>query len=188
VVWLDALDLPLAAHLGAVFAEGGDPAAARPNVPAVPDEAFAQGGVVPDGTPEAPRHSPMFRYPWTAVLAALDAAPAHADGSRRVRYTSPADGGPVIPTMDCYAWRLARGRATQRYRTTANAVCLAVAGTGVSQVGEETIEWRQHDVFTVPHWNWVSHRAASEGAHLFLFTDREVLRRVGLLREEFAAP
>jgi gentisate 1,2-dioxygenase len=32
----------------------------------------------------------------------------------------------------------------------------------------------------------VSHRATSAAAHLFIFTDREVLSRVGLLREETA--
>jgi gentisate 1,2-dioxygenase len=187
VVWLDALDMPLAAHFGAIFAEGGDPAHALPNVPTIADAAFAHGGVIPEGEGNGAPHSPMFRYPWSAVLAALDAAPAHDDGGVRVRYTNPADGGPVMPTMDCTAWRLARAQATRRARTTANAVCLAVDGEGASEIGGETIAWRRHDVFTVPHWSWASHRATSERAHLFVFTDREVLRRVGLLREEFAA-
>jgi gentisate 1,2-dioxygenase len=65
-------------------------------------------------------------------------------------------------------------------------VCLVVDGEGVSQVGDETIEWRQHDVFTVPRWNWVSHEAAGDGAHLFMFTDREVMRLLHFLREETA--
>jgi gentisate 1,2-dioxygenase len=101
-----------------------------------------------------------------------------------VHYTNPVTGGPVMPTLDCYAWRLARGFATARYRTTANAVCLVVAGEGVSTIGDTTVEWRKNDVFTVPQWHWTSHRAMSPHAHLFMFTDREVLRRVGLLREE----
>jgi gentisate 1,2-dioxygenase len=184
VVWLDGLDMPLAAHLGAIFAEGGDPRHTKPNVPMPQDAAFAQGGVVPEGTATGRPHSPMFRYPWGSVLAALDANVPHADGSRRVRYTDPASGGPVMATMDCYAWRLARGQRTAPYRTTANAVCLAVGGEGVSTIGGETIAWRDHDVFSVPHWNWISHRAASADAHLFIFTDREILRGAGLLREE----
>ena len=52
------------------------------------------------------------------------------------------------------------------------------------QYGNESFVWRKHDVFTVPHWNWVSHRAMCPEAHLFMFTDREILRRTGLLREE----
>jgi gentisate 1,2-dioxygenase len=186
VVWLDALDMPLASHLGAIFAEGGD-AYDKANLPAIAADAFAQGGVVPTIAPAETPYSPMFRYPWTSVRAALAASPEDADGSRRVRYTNPVDGGPVIPTMDCYALELAGGRVTSRHRTTANAVCLVVDGEGVSKIGGETLEWRKHDVFTLPHWNWISHRATSAKAHLFMFTDREVLKRVGLLREESAS-
>lgn len=186
VVWLDALDLPLAAHLGAIFADGAD-LYDRSNVPGVPETAFAQAGIMPDMPMGDAPYSPLFRYPWTSVLAALDATPALDDGSRRIHYTNPVDGGPVMATMDCYATRLGRGQPTQRMRTTANAVCLAVDGEGVSQVGDRTIAWKKHDVFTVPYWNWASHRAGSETAHLFMFTDREVLRRVGLLREETEA-
>jgi gentisate 1,2-dioxygenase len=185
VVWLDGLDMPLAAHLGAIFSEGGGGAAA--NTPAIGDAAFAQAGLTPAIALDETPHSPMFRYPWSKVLAALDGAPEHADGSRRVHYTNPVDGGPVMPTMDCYAWCLARGADTARARSTANTVCLAVEGEGVSSIGGETFEWKKHDVFTVPHWNWASHRATSARAHLFMFTDREVLSRVGLLREETAS-
>jgi gentisate 1,2-dioxygenase len=184
VVWLDALDLPLTANLGALFSEHGGTNAFADDISALPDAAFAGAGLVPvvDAAPVS--YSPMFRYPWTRTVAALDEAPAHADGSRGLRYTNPVDGGPAILTMDCYATRLTRGEATQTMRSSANAVYLAVDGEGVSRVGDETIEWRQHDVFTVPHWNWTTHEAMSETAHLFHFTDREVLRRLNFLREE----
>lgn len=185
VVWLDALDMPLAAHLGAVFSEGA--AAYGSNLPTVNGTAFAHAGItpmLPDGT--APRAA-MFRYPWTAVMEALDAAPEQPDASRRVRYTNPVDGGPVMATMDCYAWRLTRGVATVRSRSTANAVCLVVDGDGASTIGGKSFSWTKHDVFTVPHWNWTSHRAVSPTAHLFMFTDREVLNGLGLLRDETAA-
>ena len=187
VVWLDGLDLPLSAHLGAIFAEGGAAYDRNTNVPGLAAGALAEGGLTPAMPFDEKPHSPMFRYPWSRVLAALDSAPDHGDGSRRVHYTNPVDGGPVMPTMDCYAWRLGRDRPTAKYRSTANAVCLAVDGEGVSTIGDITIEWRRHDVFTVPLWHWTSHRALSSTAHLFMFTDREVLRRTGLLREETVA-
>jgi len=185
VVWLDGLDLPLSSYLGAIFSEGGA-AYDRSNAPHLSAGAFAEGGITPAIAFGETPHSPMFRYPWQRVLAALDAVPDRDDGSRRVHYTNPADGGPVMPTMDCYAWRLARKRPTAKDRTTANAVCLAVDGEGVSTIGETKLEWRKNDVFTVPHWQWASHRALSDAAHLFIITDREVLRRTGLLREETA--
>jgi gentisate 1,2-dioxygenase len=67
-----------------------------------------------------------------------------------------------------------------------NAVCVVVEGEGVSQIGDRRIEWGRRDVFTVPHWNWVSHKAGKGGATLFMMTDRELMRRMGYLREEHA--
>ena len=186
VVWLDGLDLPLASHLGAIFADGGGTNAFDQNLSALPDAAFAQGGVLPeDGGAPVP-YSPMFRYQWKSVMTALNAAPVQPDGTRRVRYTNPMNGGPVMPTLDCYASRIPRGLDTARHRSTANAVFLVVNGEGVSSIGDQTLEWKQHDVSTVPYWNWATHFAKSAEAHLFMFTDREVLRRTGFLREETA--
>lgn len=184
VVWLDALDVPLAHNLGTVFSEGGRPNEFDDNSSTVPDGAFLKGGVVPVESGTELPYSPMFRYPWTATLETFTATPASRDGSKRVRYTNPMDGGPVITTLDSYAWEIRKDQATAPFRTTANAVFLAVDGAGVSQVGDKTIEWNKHDVFTVPHWNWTSHKAVSETAHLFMFTDREVMRRLHFLREE----
>jgi gentisate 1,2-dioxygenase len=39
-------------------------------------------------------------------------------------------------------------------------------------------------VFTLPHWNWISHTAASDDAVIFMMTDREFLAMTGYLREE----
>ena len=88
--------------------------------------------------------------------------------------------------MDCYAWELARDRETRPLRTTSNAIVTVVEGEGRSTVGEETIDWAEHDVFTVPHWNWSAHVATSQTARLFLYTDREVLRLFNFLRDEYA--
>ena len=112
-VWLDALDIPLAQNLGPMFMEHGGSNAREFDLSAIPDRAFAVAGYVPDTDAPATPYSPMFRYPWTQTLAALEAAPAAPDGARRVRYTNPVDGGPVIRSMDCYAWELARGRETR---------------------------------------------------------------------------
>ena len=71
-------------------------------------------------------------------------------------------------------------------RSTANAIVTVVEGEGSSTVGEETFEWAARDVFTLPHWNWITHTAASDVARLFAYTDREVLRLFNFLREEFA--
>jgi gentisate 1,2-dioxygenase len=186
VVWFDGLDLPLARYLDTVFLELGntrtsnaEPVASRAS--ALQPEAAL---LPPDALDPAIAGGSPYRYAWARAHAALMAAPRQADGSRLLRYVHPASGGAVLPTLDCYLQSLAPGRSTQCRRSTSNAVCVVVRGEGASRVGEQAIRWRTHDVFTVPHWNWVQHTAASEDAVLFLMTDREFIAATGYLREE----
>lgn len=183
VVWLDALDAPLIRHLRCVDFEPG-PARDLPVLP--PDSSFVAAGLVPTQI-ASPGHSPIFRYSWEAAAGALEAVLAGRDGARTIRYTNPQTGGAVMTLIDCYLTSLERGTETVPRRTTANAACLVVDGEGSSQVGEKTIRWSKYDVFTLPCWQWVTHRASSDGAKLFQVTDREVLRRLDLLREELGS-
>ena len=111
--------------------------------------------------------------------------PVAADGARTLRYTNPANGGAVMSLMDFYLMGLQPNAETRPYRTTSNAACLVVEGDGVSAIGAETISWQKYDVFTLPAWQWVSHKAIVRDTRLFQVTDREVLRRLDLLRDEF---
>ena len=186
VAWVDILDVPLVGSLDAVFGEYGPTGDYPDSIAALPDTSFAGGGLVPVTDRAATSHTPRMRYAWQDVVAALSATPAGADGARVVRYANPVDGGSVIPTLDAYALELAPGRDTRRARTTANAVCVVIEGTGESRIGEATQRWAARDVFTVPHWSWAIHRAEGGPARLITVTDREVLVRLGLLREELA--
>lgn len=184
IVWLDALDVPLASNLGTLFSEHTGSNEFPCDKSMLSDDAFAAAGLVPvNDAPDMP-YSPMFRYPWTRTIMAFQDMPVDDDGAKRLRYTNPVDGGPVILTLDSYAWELSRGAETRTARSSANAVCLVVDGEGVSQIGGETIQWQRNDVFTVPHWRWASHKAVSDTAHIFMFTDREVIKRLHFLREE----
>jgi len=162
--WFDAANMPLVCGLEASFFEPG-----RRD-----DGDFwnAGAGVVR-----------QYRYPGDEMRRKLDAVPADSGGAKLLRYTGAA-GGPVMPTLDCYAARLAKGAATRPMRATWNAVVLVVAGEGRSTVGEQTFDWSQHDVFTVPHWTWASHAARSGDAELFLVTDRAVYEALDLARVE----
>jgi gentisate 1,2-dioxygenase len=186
VVWCNGFDLPLARYLDVTFAESGPVRDIPVDMGALPDEALNWSGLLPTGMP-VPQHSPLFRYAWMDAHSALAALPCERDGSRVLRYVSPATGRAVLPTLDCYLMGLGAGAATRGYRTTHNAVCVVVEGEGESQVGETRIAWERHDIFTLPHWNWVTHTAARGGATLFIMTDRELIRRMGYLREEFQA-
>jgi gentisate 1,2-dioxygenase len=181
IIWLDALDVPLHRYLGTDAFEPG-PVHDLPNIP--DDAAFATPNIVPELADGAPAFSPVFRYPWAAARKALTAAPIWKDGSRRVRYVNPLTGGSTMPMMDCYLTEIEKGRETVRFRTTSNAVCLVCEGKGTTQVGEDTLRWDAHDVFSLPHGNWITHRA-DETATLFVVTDRDVLRRLDLLKEQY---
>jgi gentisate 1,2-dioxygenase len=180
-VWVDALDVPLHNYM-----ETGEfePGPAKGVVSLPPDSAFATG-FTPADTPEAAqRYSPLFRYPWDVAVKTLEAMPAAADGSRRLRYTNPVTGGAVMSTIDCYLLGLTGGQATRAYRTNSNCVCVVKEGEGSSQVGEETITWGPKDIFALPHGQWISHTASTKTARIFQITDRETLRRLDYLRDE----
>jgi len=182
LVWFDGLDLPLAAHLGSVFLQF------QPEEPMPPqvDDDILRAGALPAGF-DAGRanHSPRYRYAADEINAALSALPAHADGSRLLRYVNPAGGSAVMPTLDCYALRLTPHAATRAYRTTSNAIAVVAKGAGTSTIGGQTLHWQQNDVFTLPHWHWISHCAEQADSQLFLMTDQSLLAATGYLRKEY---
>lgn len=186
MIWFDGLDLPLLHHLDGMFFEiaGADadavvppptaaPRAQRPAVLLGPDCGAADGAA-----------ANRYRFAWERASKALAGAVALADGSRWLRYVDGDSQGAVLPTLDCYLLACAPDRPTRRYRSTSNAVCVVARGQGSSRVGATTIAWSAHDVFTLPHWNWISHTAVSDDAVIFQMTDREFLASMGYLREE----
>ena len=180
IVWLDALDAPLHRHLGTDAFEPGP----THDMPAHADDAaFAMPSIVPD-LAEPPAYSPVFRYPWAEAAGAVAAAPRWKDGTRRVRYVNPLTGGPVMSLLDCYLVEIDGAAETIPFRSTGNAVAAVVEGHGTSRIGEQTLQWGPKDVFSLPHGNWIAHRAEAS-ARLFVVTDRDVLRRLDLLKEEF---
>ncbi len=182
MIWLDVLDVPFHRYLDTGVFEPG-PAHDLPELP--PDEAFSATGLAPaSGMADMP-YSPMFRYPWEAAQAALAALPPAPDGSRRLFYTNPLTGGPTMATMECSILSLAAGRPARAYRTNSNSAFLVVDGEGRSEVGGTTVEWRRHDIVSLPHGHWISHAAEAGGAHLFEVSDREILRRLHILHDEF---
>ena len=179
IVWLDALDVPLHAFMGTGAFEPG-PAHDVPET--MPDDAYAQPGLVPEGVAALP-WSPMFRYPWSDVVAALPRAPRGRDGARRVRYTNPANGGPAMAMLDCFALQI-EAETTRRMRSTANTICVVVEGEGETRIDGQTLRWGPRDVFSLPGGTWTSHQSSGR-ARLFQATDRDVMRRLDLLRDDF---
>lgn len=180
IVWLDILDSHLHRHLGTVRPNEPGPVHDVPGLP--PDAAFGSANVVPDIS--SGPHSPVFRYPLAEAVAALGNVPPATDGSRRIRYVNPLTGGPVMSTLDCYLVELNSGIDTLPFRTSANAICAVVSGQGSSQIGDTALSWEQRDVFSLPHDLMIRHHA-EQPSRLFIVTDREVYRRLGLLTEKW---
>ena len=185
-VWLDALDAPLHQHFNTVVFEPG-PSNFPDNdpPPQIDGRAYESGGILPDAAATDQPYSPIFKYPLEKVIETLSQMPAAADGSKRVRYTSPLTGGAAMPGIDCYMLAPATGTETRPYRTNANMVCLAVEGDGVSHVGETEMKWQKNDIFSLPRHHWISHRATSTDAKLLQLTDRETLLKLDYLNEEY---
>ena len=185
IIWFDAANMPLIRAVDAHFFEPGDP---RNNAFWQVDEGeenlWTESGLRAEGATAGPVNSPKYRYPGEATRRLLAAAPAGADGMRTIRYVNPSNGGAVMPTLDCYAGRLGKEAPTRPKRTTWNVVCLVVAGEGRSTIGDQTFEWSQHDVFTIPHWTFARHEARGGDADLFMVTDKSAFERLDLVREE----
>lgn len=182
IIWLDVLDASLHRYLGTDQFQPG-PANDIPDV--VSDEAFAQPGLVPDTGGVTENYSPLFRYSWAQAQDAIKNAPLGKDGTRRIRYANPLNGGPIMMSLDCYLVGLDAGLETKPFRTSANSVCAIVEGEGVSHIGEEKLKWGPRDIFSIPRNNWITHHAGDSPARMFVTTDRDVLARLDLLNEEW---
>ncbi len=183
--WFDAANMPLICALDANFFEPGDPKIEDFwRVDEGAEKLWSEAGLATQGAAEAATHSPKYRYPGEAVRRLLGAAPVGPDGARTVRYVNPATGGPVMPTLDCQAMRLGDKAPTRDRRASWNQICLVVSGAGRSRVGDHSLEWTKHDVFTIPHWTWARHEATDGEADLLVVSDRAVMERLDLAREE----
>jgi gentisate 1,2-dioxygenase len=185
-VWFDGLDVPLVRFdVDAFFYEPGKDRA-PPNALAASGDGngWNEAGMMDSLTAASPAYSPKFRYSWQAAMRAIQSMSASPDGSKLMRYVNPQSGGAVMPTMDCYLLHLDKSKETRPRRSTSSSVCVVAEGEGHSIVGDRKISWKKNDVFTVPHWRWASHVAASASACIFQMTDRELYARLDLLREE----
>jgi gentisate 1,2-dioxygenase len=182
IIWLDVLDASLHRYLGTDRFQPG-PSNHIPVLP--PDSAFAGASLVPEMGQWPHNYSPVFRYPWADAKAAVAAAPSSRDRSRRIRYSNPLNGGSLMFSLDCYLVEIDAGVETIAFRSSANAVATIVDGYGHSQIGNTRLDWSARDVISLPRNNWIIHHAASEKVRMFIATDRDVLRRLDLLTEEY---
>jgi gentisate 1,2-dioxygenase len=190
VIWLDGLDIPIVKFFDAGFMEKF-PREAQP-VTKPEGDALARFGanMLPlEYRPSSPT-TPIFSYPYRRTREALEllrrgGAP-HAHHGVKMQYSNPATGGFAMPTIGAFIQLLPSGFNGLPYRATDGTIYCAVEGRGTSRVGDKNFDWEPHDIFVIPSWCSVSHRAA-EDAVLFSFSDRPVQQALGFWREETLA-
>ena len=99
-----------------------------------------------------------------------------------VRYTDPATGGPVLPTLEAAVQLLAAGVRTAPHRHVHSTVYQVFRGRGETVIDGTRFPWERGDIIALPPWAVHDHRAIDGDAILFSITDAPVLEKLGLER------
>lgn len=193
MIWFDGLDLPMIQSLDAVFFEEGpdelEPYDARPQSNS--ETHFGTAGLMPAGrigaseTRNVSPHSPLLAYRWSSTSAALSGYLGQMTAEfALMRYSDPASGADVMPTLRAEILRIRAAGKVPAHRKVGSSVFLVHRGSGTSLVGDIEFRWTPGDIFVAPSWATVSHQADKE-SDLFILSDAPVIEKIGLGREEF---
>jgi gentisate 1,2-dioxygenase len=202
MVWLDVLDIHLTNNLDATLHENYSvpeqnnylPTASQP---ILRPDGFSRHrlGVVRPRVDDADGRAPPYVYKWRDVRPTLEALAAAGENDPfdgiLLEYTNPLTGGPTMPTIGCRVQLLRPGESTRPHRHTSSTIYHVVEGTGLTTVSAKKddaveLKWGPRDCFFVPSYEWHRHRNSSKAdpAIIFSVTDRPVLERLGLYRDE----
>lgn len=187
VVWLDGLDIPMVNLFDASFAEEYSETTYPLTRPMGESERLYTGAMLPEDDRPVGPYSPLINYRYARAresLAALAkaAAPDPSHGYK-LRYVHPQTGGSPLPTISAALQLLPKGVETAPYRSTDSTVFACAEGQGRSIIGDFAFDWTPRDIFVVPSWMPVTHRATDESV-LFSYSDRAAQERLGLWREK----
>lgn len=204
MAWIDGLDIPFQYANEAQFFEFGrdeisDAERITPEY-SRSERLWGRPGLRPLAAPASTTGSPLLAYKWVHTDAALDdqlaleregyggtVEPGHA----AVRYTNPATGGDVLPTIRTEFHRVVRGVETSPVRETGSSVYQVFDGSGAVTVGDTSWSVTRGDLFVVPSWMPFSARSeagstdSDSGAlDLFRFCDAPIFEALHLDRSE----
>lgn len=190
VFWIDIQDRNLVNYLGAFRRDLWPNDEVEPTVHGENHYATITGALRPMASSNKSDILPPVHFKWRDALKSLQALSANQasdpyDG-KPFAYTHPANGGPTLPTLSAKLQLLPPSAQTQEHRHTGMTMYLVLQGEGATTVNGTTIEWRQHDCFMLPPWQWHGHRnpAKNDQAILFTVSDRPALEALGLYYEE----
>ena len=191
MIWLDVLDLPTIHFYESMFAEHLQEESQNVLSQDGDSAAFFASGVLPDGAEVAarsgPAHcSPIVNYTYERTRPILErmlrAGKVDPRHGVRVRYTNPATGGWVMPTMGAHLALLPAGFRGEPYRATDSTIFVCAEGEGMTRIGDREFAWSQGDVFVAPSWLHYAHTAGPESV-LFSISDRPAQELLGIWRE-----
>ncbi|WP_151769685.1 cupin domain-containing protein [Streptomyces abyssomicinicus] len=202
MAWIDGLDIPFQYANEAQFFEFGRDAIGDAER-ITPDRSrserlWGHPGLKPVAAGATGPGSPLLAYRWEHTDRALsDQLALEAEGyggtvepgHAAVRFTDPATGADVLPTLRAEMHRIARGAETAPVRETGSSVYQVFDGSGTVTVGDATWSVTRGDLFVVPSWQPLSVRSeagstdSDSGAlDLFRFSDSPVFEALRLNR------
>ena len=190
VFWVDIQDRNLVNYLGAFRRDLWPDDEVEPTVHGDNYYATATGLLRPTATSHAAKVLPPTHYNWRDTIKAVEALSgneaANPYDGKLFEYTHPSNGGHTLPTLSAQLQLLPPSAQTKEHRHTGMTMYLVAQGEGATIVNGTAIEWRQHDCFMLPPWQWHAHRNASKKDQAILFTvsDRPTLEALGLYYEE----
>ncbi|MGW6296584.1 cupin domain-containing protein [Streptomyces sp. NPDC055058] len=202
MAWIDGLDIPFQyANESQFFEFGRDEISDAERI--TPDRSrserlWGHPGLRPVSAAPAGAGSPLLAYRWEHTDRALtDQLALEAEGytgtvepgHAAVRFSDPATGADVLPTIRAEVHRIARGAETAPVRETGSSVYQVFDGSGTVTVGDTTWSVTRGDLFVVPSWQPLSVRSeagstdSDSGAlDLFRFSDSPIFEALRLDR------
>ena len=206
MAWIDGLDIPFQYVIEAQFFQQGRDELSEAEH-ATPERSrserlWGHPGLLPVSAVNALRApgSPLLAYRWEHTDRALaDQLALQAEGfggavepgHAAVRFTDPATGADVLPTIRAEMHRVVRGAETTPVRETGSSVYAVFDGAGAVTVGDKTWSVTRGDLFVVPSWERFSAKSqagatdSDSGAlDLFRFSDSPVFETLRLNRTQ----
>jgi gentisate 1,2-dioxygenase len=202
MAWIDGLDIPFQYTNEAQFFEFGrdalDEAEHATPARSRSERLWGHPGLRPLGARPAGPGTPLLAYRWEHTDRALaDQLAVEAEGfggtvepgHAAVRFTDPASGADVLPTLRAEVHRVRRGTETAPVRETGSSVYQVFDGAGTVTIGDSRWSVTRGDLFVVPSWQPFSVRSeagagdSDSGAlDLFRFSDAPVFEALRLDR------
>lgn len=197
MAWIDGLDIPFSYYMESQFFESGraSVSAEERGTPqhSRSERLWAHPGLRPLSAPDSSTATPLLAYRWVDTDRALTEqlalekegyAATLSPGHAAVRFTNPANGADVLPTIRTEMHRVRAGADTLTRREVGSSVYQVFDGQGSVSVGEHQWTVQRGDMFVVPSWVPFSASATRDGTglDLFRFSDAPIFEAVHAYR------